>query len=91
MNYQKIGFRDGPRLRSVFLRVLDASGAWVRGYEVDETGREIVPSGGADRRLRIIAKGAIVSSRPCVMDKHYGKLIVGKPVLNPSGPYSTKA
>ena len=86
--YERIGFNDGSRLRYVFLREINDRGAWVRGIEVDKAGDEIVPPG-ADRRLRIIQKGAIVSRRPYRMDPTYAELYPsGRPVLSPNGPYS---
>lgn len=75
--YEQVMFRDGEKVRQVFLRITNCKGAWVRGYEVNQECEEIAPVG-ADRRLRIIHKSAVISRRVCAVNLHYGTLEPGK-------------
>ena len=74
IGYELVRFYDGQRMRRIFLRVTSADHGWLRGYEVDSEGEEIVPPG-FDYRFRIIQSSSIVSRRPCTMDRKYGVLI----------------
>lgn len=85
MGYELVIFYESAnKSRRIYLRTDGPTvGRWLRGYEVDKTGEEIQPRG-ADRRLRIIDKAAIISRRPCRMDPTYAELVPGKPMLDPS-------
>lgn len=77
VTYERVQFRDGDIIRSVFLRLTSDGARFVSGYEVDRQGEEIVPVG-FDRRLRMIAKDTVIRRVAYEMDKTYGELRKGK-------------
>jgi hypothetical protein len=57
------------------LRVTAETDRFLYGIEVDDAGDEIVPAG-ADERLRVVEKTAIVWRKPLRYSKTYGTLEV---------------
>ena len=76
MRYVKVWFRGSVLAERCgrYLRVTGDTPVALSGYEVDEHGEEIRPAG-AERRLRVIARGAILRVQEYEMDKTYATLV----------------
>lgn len=72
--YERVRFRDGGRVRTVFLRDPVANRLLLRGVEVNVEGDEVagVPF---DERVRVISTGLVLSRKVYVMSRRYAELV----------------
>ncbi len=76
VRYVKVWFRGSVLSERCgrYLRVVRDTPVALSGYEVDEQGDELAPAG-FERRLRVIARGAILRVQEYEMDKTYATLV----------------